>query len=49
MQIEVLLKNKIEKLGAEADVVTVRPGYARNFLVPQGPRRPRHLGDQAPD
>jgi len=36
MQVEVLLKNKIEGLGVEADVVTVRPGYARNFLVPQG-------------
>ncbi|MDE1171136.1 MAG: 50S ribosomal protein L9 [Verrucomicrobium sp.] len=36
MQVEVLLKNKIEGLGVEADVVSVRPGYARNFLVPQG-------------
>ncbi|SDU10174.1 large subunit ribosomal protein L9 [Verrucomicrobium sp. GAS474] len=36
MPVEVLLKNKIDKLGAEADVVSVRPGYARNFLVPQG-------------
>jgi large subunit ribosomal protein L9 len=36
MQVEVLLKNKIEGLGVEADVVTVRPGYARNFLVPHG-------------
>ena len=36
MPVEVLLKTKIEKLGAEADVVSVRPGYARNFLVPQG-------------
>ena len=36
MAVEVLLKNKIEGLGVEADVVSVRPGYARNFLVPQG-------------
>lgn len=36
MPVEVLLKTKIEKLGAEADVVSVKPGYARNFLVPQG-------------
>ena len=31
-----ILKEKIEGLGAEADVVKVRAGYARNFLVPQG-------------
>lgn len=34
--VEVILKEKIEGLGAEADVVKVRRGYARNFLVPQG-------------
>lgn len=33
---QVILRKKIEGLGAEADVVTVRAGYARNFLVPQG-------------
>lgn len=33
---EVILTEKIAKLGAEADVVKVRRGYARNFLVPQG-------------
>ena len=33
---EVILREKIEGLGAEADVVTVKAGYARNFLVPQG-------------
>ncbi len=32
----VILKEKIEGLGAEADVVKVRAGYARNFLIPQG-------------
>jgi len=31
----VILKEKIDGLGAEADVVSVRRGYARNFLVPQ--------------
>lgn len=34
--VEVILKEKIEGLGAEADVVKVKRGYARNFLVPQG-------------
>ncbi len=33
---QVILKEKIEGLGAEADVVKVRSGYARNFLIPQG-------------
>ncbi|NOX99400.1 MAG: 50S ribosomal protein L9 [Verrucomicrobia bacterium] len=32
----VILKEKVDGLGAEADVVSVRRGYARNFLVPQG-------------
>ena len=33
---EVILTEKIANLGAEADVVKVKRGYARNFLVPQG-------------
>lgn len=33
---QVILREKIEGLGLEADVVKVRAGYARNFLVPQG-------------
>ena len=32
---EVILTEKIEHLGAEADVVRVKAGYARNFLIPQ--------------
>ena len=34
--VEVILKEQIKGLGAEADTVKVRAGYARNFLVPQG-------------
>lgn len=33
---QVILKEPIKGLGAEADVVAVKRGYARNFLVPQG-------------
>jgi large subunit ribosomal protein L9 len=33
---EVILTEKIASLGAEADVVKVKRGYARNFLVPRG-------------
>lgn len=35
-QTEVILTVPIENLGAEADVVKVRRGYARNFLIPRG-------------
>jgi large subunit ribosomal protein L9 len=33
---EVILTENVPGLGAEADVVKVRRGYARNFLLPQG-------------
>ena len=33
---QVILKEQIKGLGAEADVVKVKRGFARNFLVPQG-------------
>ena len=33
---EIILTEKIAHLGAEADIVKVKRGYARNFLVPQG-------------
>lgn len=33
---QVILIDKITSLGAEADIVKVRRGYARNFLIPQG-------------
>jgi large subunit ribosomal protein L9 len=33
---EIILTEKIASLGVEADVVRVKRGYARNFLVPQG-------------
>jgi large subunit ribosomal protein L9 len=35
-QTEVILTAHIPSLGAEADVVKVRRGYARNFLIPRG-------------
>lgn len=33
---ELLLKQNVEHLGRIGDVVKVRPGYARNFLLPRG-------------
>lgn len=34
--IELLLLDNVENLGIVGDVVRVRPGYARNYLVPHG-------------
>jgi large subunit ribosomal protein L9 len=33
---EIILKENVPGLGAEADIVKVRKGYARNFLIPAG-------------
>jgi large subunit ribosomal protein L9 len=34
--VKVILRQGIEKLGAEGEVVNVRSGYARNYLLPKG-------------
>ncbi|MCR9220833.1 MAG: 50S ribosomal protein L9 [Alphaproteobacteria bacterium] len=36
MSVQVILLERIEKLGQMGDVVAVKPGFARNFLLPQG-------------
>lgn len=33
---EIILKTDIAGLGYKNDVVAVKPGYARNYLIPQG-------------
>ena len=33
---EIILLEKINKLGNPGDLVIVKPGYARNFLIPTG-------------
>ncbi len=33
---ELILKKTINGLGCEGDVVKVKPGYGRNYLLPQG-------------
>lgn len=35
MSTQVILLERVEKLGNMGDVVSVKPGYARNFLLPQ--------------
>lgn len=33
---QLILKHTVDNLGEEGDVVKVKPGYGRNFLMPQG-------------
>ena len=33
---ELILTKNVDKLGYKDEVVTVKPGYGRNFLIPQG-------------
>jgi len=33
---EIILKEDVKHLGFKNDVVSVKPGYGRNFLIPQG-------------
>lgn len=33
---ELILKETIDSLGREGDLVTVKPGFGRNYLLPQG-------------
>jgi large subunit ribosomal protein L9 len=33
---QVILRNAIENLGDAGDVVDVKPGYGRNYLIPKG-------------
>ena len=32
---ELILKKTVETLGEEGDIVKVKPGYARNYLIPK--------------
>lgn len=33
---EVILKQDVKNLGEKDDIVVVKPGYGRNYLIPQG-------------
>ena len=33
---KVILMSNVENLGESGDVVSVKPGYARNMLIPMG-------------
>ena len=34
--VRIILRKDIENLGDVGDIVDVKPGYARNYLLPQG-------------
>ena len=36
MWMKVILKKSVESLGEAGDIVTVKAGYGRNYLIPQG-------------
>lgn len=33
---DVILRQKVENLGEQGDIIRVKPGYARNYLIPKG-------------
>jgi large subunit ribosomal protein L9 len=43
--VKVLLKSEVENLGSGGEVVKVRAGYARNFLLPRGLALPATEGN----
>jgi large subunit ribosomal protein L9 len=45
--IRVVLQDDIDNLGSSGDVVRVRPGYARNYLIPRGLALPATHGNLA--
>jgi large subunit ribosomal protein L9 len=45
--IQVVLQDDVEHLGNSGDVVRVRPGYARNFLIPRRLAAPATAGNLA--
>jgi len=46
-QIKILLKGDVPSLGVGGEVVRVRPGFARNFLLPRGLAVPATAGNLA--
>lgn len=46
-QIHVVLQQDVQNLGKSGDLVRVRPGYARNFLIPRGLALPATAGNVA--
>ena len=36
MAVKLILRESVEHLGERGEIVSVAPGYARNFLLPKG-------------
>lgn len=43
---EIILKQEVENLGEKHDLVKVKAGYARNFLIPRGYAMPASEGNK---
>ena len=44
MAIKLILREDVDKLGGRGEIVSVKPGYARNFLLPKGLAMPVTAG-----
>ena len=44
LHLQVVLMTEIPSLGVAGDLVTVKAGYARNFLAPKGLAKPATAG-----
>lgn len=44
---EIILLKDVVKVGDKLDIVSVKPGYARNFLIPQGLAMIANKGNRA--
>ncbi|MDH3392976.1 MAG: 50S ribosomal protein L9 [Desulfobulbaceae bacterium] len=44
---ELILKETIDTLGEEGDIVVVKPGYGRNYLLPKGKAVAANVGNKA--
>lgn len=47
MAMDLILLERVENLGGIGDVVSVKPGYARNFLLPRGKALRANAGNKA--
>lgn len=45
--VQVVLRDDVEKLGKSGEIVKVKPGYARNYLIPRGLAAPATRGNLA--
>ena len=46
-QVKIILTEDVEALGRVGDTVTVKAGYGRNYLIPQGKALPANAGNVA--